>query len=574
VAKHNSKKNLRNSLLILCLSLGSPAWAAKQADPLQYWKKLLHFGETHSQVISQDFFLAKNGNADPDAELAHTIQLLNSPQGRTIACRFPARYQWIRQTQKAVPQYDLHQCREIQKFKQSFQHQTLKLVFASEYLNKPVSSFGHTLLVFYDEDKPLLSADTIHFAAETQADDGFLTYTWKGFTGGYQGYFHRDPFFKKQLQYTIQEQRYIHLYTLDFNKQQIEKIIHHLYELRNARFKYYYVNQNCAYQIANLLDIASDDISFSSDGFVLPIDVIKRYKTQYTRHTVLQPVTRKIQFLLKDMPERDLGQFEQVLAGELDPDNTLPNHVKQVLYLYYDHAYRSQRIKHPNYQKVLRLKYQREKLDIPSPQPMDKPGAHRISIGHLKQDGQESALLSYRPVLQGLRDTLITEQQDFELSLFQPMVRIQDNTSYLHQFDFINLKSFPTRSYLYKPLSWQFYTGFNRNNLKQSLNYETEFGLGLSYQLSLFSMNYSINIGSDLSLGDYYYKPNITALLRLGDNFKIGIEASEKYYEHHQFITRSGFVSFTTGNHGLTLEYSQLPHLEQESMNLSYHYYF
>lgn len=508
------------------------------------------------------------------AELEASIQLLNSDHGREIACNFPARYQWLAKTQQNIPRHDLDRCPELTEFKRHFQKQTLNIVFASEYLDNPVSSFGHILLVFHDRDKPLLSADTVHFAAKTDEEDAFVKYAWKGLTGGYPGYFFRDPFFQKQYQYNISEQRYLHLYSLDFSDRQIETLIHHLYELRKAEFRYYFINENCAYQIGNLLDIATDDIGFPASAFVLPIEVAKKYKYRYTEHRVLHPVATVVRHLLHTMSRTEKQQFEGVLEGEAVPDGSLSDTVKYALASYYEYDFRVNRVANPNYDKVMQLNYTRPEPDIEPPQPMDKQGFSRMSLGYLKYGIQESMLISYRPFLLDLFDLQQQGQQAYELSLFNPVIQVNNDTTSLYQFDLISMKSLPGRSRYFKPLSWQFYTGLNRKNLAGDLNYETEFGLGMTNTLAFLSLHYAVNAGIDMSAGDYYYKPNAILLARLGDHVQIGLDASEKYYEETKYIERNAFVSFGFGDYALHARYTTTSSTDDEQVTLTFNRYF
>jgi len=560
-------------MLLLYFSLAAAGFAIEHDNKLIYWKKLLHYGENISRVVSREFFITANGNEDYHAELVETIRLLKLKDGKQIACRFPARYRWLKSSYDDIPQYRLTDCPELSRFMEGFQKQTLSVSFASEYLDNPVSSFGHTMLVFHDKDKPLLSADAVHFAARSYENDGYLKYIWKGLTGGYPGYFFRDPFFKKQLQYNIIEQRYLHLYTLDFTQEQIENLIHHLYELRNSTYEYYFINENCAYQIAILLDIATNRDSFSDSRFVLPVEVIKAYKGMYKDKRVLYPISIQVNHLLDQMTDKESSQFEAVINGEMLPVNTLSNRVKYALSIYYEYDFRKNHIANANYDLTMKLNYTLPELNIETSDPLDKQDAGRVSVGYIHDIQGDSMLVSYRPMMLDLLD-IQQNKQASELTVFNPVIKLNKETTYLHQLDLISIKSLPVRSRYFKPVSWRFYTGFNRKNPDEDLNYEMEFGFGLSNRLSVFSLNYAVNIGADFTSGDYYYKPNATLLARLSDHFKIGINAYEKYYEHKKYIERNVFVSLGFGQYALNAQYTSSSSTDDEAITLSLYSYF
>ena len=542
--------------LLLFATCLIPAMATAEFDKrLIYWKKLLHYGEHTSRVVSSKFFITAKGARDYQFELIETIRQLKSPAGQEIACRFPARYRWLQSNYTDIPQYQLKDCAELSSFVEGFQKQTVSLSFASEYLNNPVSSFGHTMLVFHDEDKPLLSADAVHFAAISDESDNYFAYTWNGLTGAYPGYFFRDAFFKKQHQYNIIEQRYLHLYSLDFTSQQIEDLIYHLYELRNATYKYYFINENCAYQIAILLDLVTNRDSFSDSTFVLPIEVAKAYKDLHKYKRVLYPTSVQVNYILDEMSDIEQSQFQAVLDGELHPDDTLSNRVKYTLNLYYEYDFRKKHVTNPHYDKVVKLNYSKPNLNIDSAEPLNKQSASKVSAGYIHNRRGDGVLLAYRPLIRDLIDTQ-QDNQASELILFNPVMQINNEATYLQQLDLISIKSLPTRSRYFKPISWQFYTGLNRNNPEEKLNYETEIGIGLSNRLSLINLTYAINIGSDFTTGDSYYKPDLTLLANFGDYFKIGFNAYEKYYEDKKYIERTIFTTLRFGQYALNMNYS------------------
>lgn len=560
-------------LLGLYFSFVAAIPATEQDNKLIYWKKLLHFGESGSRVVSTKFFLTANGNKDYQGELDETIQRLKLKEGLQIACRFPARYQWISTSYDDIPQYQLKDCPDLHRYISGFQKQTVSVSFATEYLDHPVSSFGHTMLVFHDVDKPLLSADTVHFAARTDKTDGSLTYTWKGLTGAYPGYFFRDAFFKKQFQYNILEQRYIHLYTLDFTEQQIERLIYHLYELRNARYDYYFIKENCAYQIATLLDIATHHTHFSDAAFVLPIEVIKAYKGMYKDKRVLYPTSVTINNLLEEMTEQESLQFESIISGEMLPVNTLSNRVKYALSIYYEYEFKKKHIVKTNYEWVTKLHYTRPDLNIETSEPLDRQATSRVSIGYRHDTQGDNMLIAYRPMLLDILD-IHQNKQTSELTVFNPVLILNNEASYLQQLDLISLKSRPIRSRYFKPVSWSFYTGLNRQNPQRDLNYETEFGLGLSNRLSVISLNYTLNLGVDFTSGNYYYKPNATLLARLSDHIKLGINAYEKKYQENKYIERNAFATLSFGQYAISAKYTSQSSTEVEVISLSLHAYF
>ena len=80
-------------LLFIVISLLS---AEEELYLKDYWKKLLHFEDEKSNVISDDFFLSDSYRHSLQDEFYSTIELLRGDNGKEVACNFPARYLWIK----------------------------------------------------------------------------------------------------------------------------------------------------------------------------------------------------------------------------------------------------------------------------------------------------------------------------------------------------------------------------------------------------------------------------------------------------------------------------------------------
>ena len=208
------------------LLLSRPLCGEQDIQNIEEWENLLHFSDDESRITSDSFFLHENGAEDPASELYATVDLLNSKDGETIAANYPARYLWLQEQGYSVPTFDLERFAELNDYVEAFHKDSLYLVFASEQIDTPASSFGHMLLVFSGDDTPMLAADTIHFAAETEiAGDNFFKYSFNGLAGNYDSYFFRTPFFIIKNTYNLEGQRDLHFYKLDLDSERITFLI-------------------------------------------------------------------------------------------------------------------------------------------------------------------------------------------------------------------------------------------------------------------------------------------------------------------------------------------------------------
>ncbi len=255
------------------------------------WRVLLHYrrngsgGEVMSDADDPRFFLAPGGKTDPAGELAATLAAFFSDDHvgadpQPAQCAFVARYEWLRQALDFDPgRLPARPCAAYLRWKAELEAEAATLVFTSAYLNNPASLFGHTLLRLDRRGEsgstPLL-AYAVGYAADDRGSKG-LMYGIKGVSGGFSGYFELQSYDRLVRNYSDIENRDIWEYRLNFNADQMARLVAHLWELRGVRFDYFFFTENCAWQLLTLLEVAdpSRDLSSRFVLWVAPADVLR-----------------------------------------------------------------------------------------------------------------------------------------------------------------------------------------------------------------------------------------------------------------------------------------------------------
>lgn len=272
-------------LIVAALFLSSCAYSATKTHNIAfnpYWLKLGHyqpsiFGSYESEVDSHTFFLSVNGKFDPHAELLASIAAFES-ENNDVACQFPARYQWLKKS--FYSEWPDLSCPDIDKWQQLIDPKGMTLVFPTAFMNDPASMFGHTLLRIDSKDQTRsreLIAFAVNFAAEPDATDNAALYALKGLIGQYPGKFSLMPYYRKVRKYNDLESRDMWEYKLAFSELEIQRILLHLWELQWATFDYFFIDENCSYQLLALLQLARDDLNLTQ-GFsshAIPSDTVK-----------------------------------------------------------------------------------------------------------------------------------------------------------------------------------------------------------------------------------------------------------------------------------------------------------
>ncbi|MDD3056389.1 MAG: DUF4105 domain-containing protein [Aliarcobacter sp.] len=259
------------------------------------------------------------------------------------------------------------------------------------------------MLLFSNENEPLEIGDVVHFAAKTSTDDNFLKYSYKGMTGQYNGYFIREPFFKKIYEYNTLEQRYMYIYTLDFTKEEIRTILYHLYELRKATFKYYFLDGNCASQTTDLLNIINIK-NYKKSFYYLPIQTVSDIKDRIKNKDRFIPLLNKLNLLIQKMTPEEKKLFNELIEIQKEIDKNTPNIVKEAMVIYTTFNFRRFHNIHKNYENVMSQNYQKQNIKDDTPDPLLKTKPSNIGLGYYTNKNENYFAIQYRPLFIDLFD--------------------------------------------------------------------------------------------------------------------------------------------------------------------------
>lgn len=277
------------------LLLSSFVAGAGNSDPLKtlantpYWRALLHIpaGQIHSEITDAGFFLSAEGYTSPYTELLATITQLKAPimedSNSHAQCRFIARYNWLKQQLPEVfSDVPKVSCPLFDNWTDQQQISSVSAVFASGYLGNPASFYGHILLKLNssNENKNILQQQSLNFGAAVPDTENPLLYILKGLFGGYNAVFSHGLFYKNVQTYGEAELRDLWEYQLDLKPEQVRKLVWHAWELIGRDYQYFFLQQNCAYRMAELLELVIDtELISKRQPWAMPITVFHRLTT-------------------------------------------------------------------------------------------------------------------------------------------------------------------------------------------------------------------------------------------------------------------------------------------------------
>lgn len=232
------------------------------------WQRLLYLdpgtesSKSNTRILDPAFYLSGSDHIDPLEELTASVKLMftevSDINNTHPICRFPARYLYLSSAFSNSGAIDpFVECDSLRTWAEIDSFSQILIVKVDGYYGNPASSFGHLIVRFSNKNySPSLLDRSINFGARVPPNELMPTYIFKGITGGYVASFFLDNFYKQDLTYTNTEFRDMWNYELNLSDDQKKLFVAHLWELFDHPSTYYFIKNNCAYAIAELLEVA------------------------------------------------------------------------------------------------------------------------------------------------------------------------------------------------------------------------------------------------------------------------------------------------------------------------------
>ena len=516
--------SLRLGPALCWLALSAPALADTSPttqdlylDPA--WLTLMHYqqdtlgGGFTSQADDPDFFLSDQGKQAPERELEATLSAIQQPGsgGGHAQCRFPARTAWLQgQLDLSLPAVD---CPAYEAWTETLNTETVTLVFAASYLNSPSSMFGHTFLRLDppqdDDETNLLLANTISYAADAAAHDSEILFAYKGIFGGYPGITSVQPYYEKIRLYSDIEHRDLWEYRLNLTQAEVDLLIAHAWEIRDHNFDYYFFDENCAYRLLALIDVARPGTNLLDEvsTHAIPSDTVRWVVDKdLVSDVYYRPsAATSVAYSLESLPEEQQTLAAAIANGYVDPESQeiqqlAPKQQAHILDATYDYVrYQSEADGWPReFAAPLSHNLLMARSDIdeaPAPQSPPQPeirddqghNTFRGSISSGQLAHREFTELTLRPAYHDVLDPPAGYRPGAQLQFLRLDARYYtDNDELqLEQLIGVEIRSLSPRDQFFSPLSWQVGFGGRRtdNGAKRVLSPYLEGGAGGSWLL-------------------------------------------------------------------------------------------
>lgn len=346
-----AKKRQRFTVLpfLLFLLLSDVANATHHIPPLngtlkQKWYNLGHYDEQGvSEIVNDDFFIAPHGRKNAAEEYEAFLVLLSryiarpsDAKAQEILCKFPARMSlmqgylhWFNESHRPT-------CEAYESSVRPDHITSVSLIYASGYFDNPASYYGHTLIRFNYDDMVLKQKTldaSLNYGAQSTNQAGTVMYILNGLLGGYTASYHKNNDFIHSHRYTNGQLRDLWEYELNLTHEQRRFIVEHGWEMMHAKFTYYFLNDNCAHRIANLIERATgQSLSESHGKWLMPIQVLQSAKNKringaplIAKETYHPSLKSSFTKRYQQLSEAEKSSFIEFFNAEVKKKNTTVN---------------------------------------------------------------------------------------------------------------------------------------------------------------------------------------------------------------------------------------------------------
>lgn len=492
---------------LVLLMAASAAWSANiEAELAQLsrhpdWHNLLHYRTTwvgfskQSQADDPRFFITAEGRNSPGAELVAFWNALQGPSAQMIRCRFPARYAWLRQHYPSrLPELSARDCPQLTNWLEDINAHSVTFVYVSSSLGHSSSLFGQAFLRIDPDDadeQNLVSSSVVSYGEEGGDQDPQLLASYRRAAGAYPGFTRVEPYYQKMEHLTEIEQRDQWEYRLNLHPGEVHQLMLAIWEMQDLRFDFYFFDENSAYRMLALLDIARPSLRLVeqlSRHRALPLDSLRLVAhSEVVERVSYRPSQAKATaYAVSQLSEKQVDSVDALLLEPwsrafLNDDYWLetrltPPEIVAVLETTYDlNRYRviNERLPREPYAAFsynlvkARSQYSATYVRPTVPEPPRDDAGHlpfRLTLGGGVRGEREFMAFEVRPAYHSLADPGLGYRMGAHLEFMTLALRGYDSFRdvEVEHLKLLEMISMIPKDHFFDPLSWQVGLGARR----------------------------------------------------------------------------------------------------------------
>lgn len=335
-------------------------------------------------------------------------------------------------------------------------------------------------------------------------------YAWLGMTGGFPGTYAMHPYYVKINEYNDMESRDLWEFRLNLTAEELEFLQAHLWELSSVYFPYYYLDENCSYQLLTLLEAVRPSASLTNrfSLFVTPTDTLHTMNEQgfFTGKTDYRAAvfTRYTTFF-ENSSAQARSIFKDLLTSRALPQEQTVDNVAAVdmllEYYKYTNEYEISGWKPVDLAHYRALLYWRSKLALDpglerfviadaEKNPLAGFKSTEIRAGYYSASSAHALVFGIRPALREFQDVTLgfSPWSQMQIMGFSLSYLVKENQVRLEEFNVVDLAALsPWRAHIRK-LTYRLRTGLYRYDQFlpvgiSTLSWDSTAGAGLTLPL-------------------------------------------------------------------------------------------
>jgi hypothetical protein len=559
--------------------------------------KVKNNGATKKYIRTEDgkdFYLQDKPSHDwltKEMELALQKILNNVPENQFL-CNYPGRSLWlINKFDLPAEEINFNHCTDLLDWSSQFLDNDFNLAFASLDSSSPASIFGHTFLALHKENGSVLHGYAVNYAANFGHQQNSIAYLAYGLAGGYPGIITVTPLHEKIKEYTYENQRDIFLFKLSLDSRQKQQVIFTLWERKKAQFDYFFIDENCSYNIIKILQIVEPNIKAYTNLYnqVIPFETIKSVANAnlISSTSVIYASGKKLKAKAKNYSKSDQKLLRDLVTQKINFEDWMKTTDQLTEYFalrYVNWSIQKDTIDR-KYGRELRTKLLQTNLKNEK----DKPNRNFDSLQNYNPDAllkahppnrtslivnnsnkfNQSVDFNLRWAYHDLLDPVSPSLKKASVEAFSGTFRLENNNLKLEELDLISVKSLPNYSLLFPEKSKNFRLSFERSDLTNNkLGLSTTWGRGLSihpnqddiiYTLANLEMAISSNISNKIAVG---YSGEVGLNQNLNEKYRLLLILRNKWFPDKSYNSKILFLGLNyflnpAVNIGLKLEFEE-----------------
>jgi hypothetical protein len=477
----------------------------QQLHKARYWHLLLHMPDgKESEIDSPGFFLAPSGKSDAKAELEATLVALYNETAfddNATACRYPARKAWLVEKLglEGLPQVE---CKAYNKLLSRLDPQRATLVFPYAHINSPASMFGHTFIrIDSSYDSKLLSYAVNYAANADQETENGVVFAFKGLFGGYFGGYSLLPYYEKLKEYGDTEQRDIWEYDLNLTHEEVVRMVDHVWELSRSYSQYYFFDENCAYNMLWLIEVARPEVHLREYFVyqVMPPETVNAIEAEgliARKHYRPSKRSRLLAYeaaldgeerqMVIDLSEGRMGASSVSSTGK---SAQTKRYILEAAAELTEYRYIKTDIDQDAYTRQLHALLQQraylgkgETVAVREPEnPLNAHQTNRVSLQTGWRDGRPIQFVGYRPAYHDITDSEIGFLRGTQVEALKVLASYTEGEAGVESATLVSIVSLAQRSDFLHPFSWRMHAGWDNDFLSERTDFSLRVGAGFSW---------------------------------------------------------------------------------------------